>query len=179
VLLTMSLPGSAYVYQGEELGLPEVEDLPEAVLDDPTWERSGHTDRGRDGCRVPIPWSGTRPPYAFSPEGASAAPWLPQPDDWAGLTVDAQTGDPGSMLELYRTALHLRRSTEALGDGRLSWLDLPEGALGFTREPGFACVVNVTADRVVLPDGYDVLLASDEIEDGALPPATSAWLIRR
>jgi alpha-glucosidase len=179
VLLTMSLPGSAYVYQGEELGLPEVEDLPEAVLDDPTWERSGHTDRGRDGCRVPIPWSGTRPPYAFSPEGASAAPWLPQPDDWAGLTVDAQTGDPGSMLELYRTALHLRRSTDALGDGRLSWLDLPEGALGFTREPGFACLVNVTADRVVLPEGYDVLVSSDEIEGGALPPATSAWLIRR
>jgi len=98
VLLTLGLPGGAYVYQGEELGLPEVEDLPEDVLQDPTWERAGHTDRGRDGCRVPLPWSGTRPPYGFSPEGSAADPWLPQPDDWAGLTAEAETGDPGSML---------------------------------------------------------------------------------
>ncbi len=123
LLLTLGLPGSAYVYQGEELGLEEVEDLPEELLADPTWERSGHTDRGRDGCRVPIPWSGTRPPYGFSPEGARAEPWLPQPDGWTDLTAEAETGDPRSMLELYRTALHLRRESPALGDGELTWLD--------------------------------------------------------
>ncbi len=178
VLLTLGLPGSAYVYQGEELGLPEVEDLPEDVLDDPTWERSGHTDRGRDGCRVPVPWSGTRPPYGFSPEGVTAQPWLPQPDDWAGLTVEAETGDPGSMLELYRSALRLRRATPGLGDGSLSWLDLPTGVLGFTRESGLACVVNVSAAHAELPTGYDVLLSSDALVDGGLPAATSAWLIR-
>ena len=107
-LLLLALPGGAYVYQGEELGLPEVEDLPEEVLQDPIWERSGHTDRGRDGCRVPIPWSGDRAAVGFSPpDGADA--WLPQPADWAALTVAARTGDPGSMLELYRAALRLRR----------------------------------------------------------------------
>ena len=181
VLLTLSLPGSAYVYQGEELGLAEVEDLPEEVLADPTWERSGHTDRGRDGCRVPIPWAGTRPPYAFGPDPdpVDGTPtWLPQPDDWASLTVEAQTGDPSSVLELYRSALRLRRETPALGAGELSWLDLGAGALGFTREPGFACVVNVTGPPVSLPEGYDVLLASGDLVHGRLPEATSAWLAR-
>ncbi|MEO5709545.1 MAG: glycoside hydrolase family 13 protein [Nocardioidaceae bacterium] len=178
VLLTLGLPGGAYVYQGEELGLPEVEDLPEAVLDDPTWERSGHTDRGRDGCRVPVPWSGTASPYGFSPEGSTAAPWLPQPSDWAGLTVEAETGDPASMLELYRSALRLRRETPGFGDGSLSWLDLPEGVLGFAREPGLACIVNVSAAHAELPPGYDVLLASDDLVDGGLPAATAAWLRR-
>jgi alpha-glucosidase len=178
VLLTLGLPGSAYVYQGEELGLEEVEDLPEEVLADPTWERSEHTDRGRDGCRVPIPWSGSAPPYGFSPDDATAPPWLPQPEGWAALTVQAERDDPGSMLELYRSALRLRRATPALGDGDLTWLATPEGVLGFTREPGLACLVNVSAEPVPLPDGYDVLLASDELVDGRLPAATSAWLVR-
>jgi alpha-glucosidase len=178
LLLTLALPGSAYVYQGEELGLPEVEDLPDAALQDPTWERSGHTDRGRDGCRVPLPWSGSAPPYGFSPEGASRPPWLPQPADWAPLTAEAQAADPGSVLELYRTALHLRRATPGFGDGALTWLEVPEGALGFTREAGLACVVNVTAAHVPLPTGYDVLLASDDLVDGGLPPATAVWLTR-
>jgi alpha-glucosidase len=179
VLLTLALPGGAYVYQGEELGLPEVEDLPENVLADPTWERSGHTDRGRDGCRVPVPWSGDEPPYGFSPEGTTAPPWLPQPDDWSPLTVESQAGVEGSMLELYRSALALRRASSALGDGTLTWLELPEGCLGFTREPDFACVVNVAGEPVDLPGGYDVLLASDELVDGRLLPATSVWLTRR
>ena len=180
LLLTLGLPGSAYVYQGEELGLEEVEDLPEELLADPTWERSGHTDRGRDGCRVPIPWSGTRPPYGFSPEGAHAEPWLPQPDHWADLTVEAETGDPRSMLELYRTALHLRRESPALGDGELTWLDpgADDRVLGFTREPGFACLVNVTGEPHPLPEGWEVLLASDDLVDGRLPAATSVWLTR-
>ncbi|MGZ4437584.1 MAG: glycoside hydrolase family 13 protein [Nocardioidaceae bacterium] len=176
VLLTLGLPGGAYVYQGEELGLAEVEDLPEDVLQDPTWERSGRRDRGRDGCRVPIPWSGSRTPYGFSPEGTDAAPWLPQPADWAGLTVEAEAGDPASMLELYRAALHARRAHPALGDGGLTWLELPDGALGFTREPGFACIVNVSAEPLALPEGYDVLLASADLVDGRLPGDTSVWL---
>ncbi|MDX6302592.1 MAG: alpha-glucosidase [Nocardioidaceae bacterium] len=183
VLLTLGLPGSAYVYQGEELGLEEVEDLPEDVLADPTWERSGHTDRGRDGCRVPIPWSGTSPPYGFSPaperRGPATQPWLPQPSSWGPLTVEAQSGDPGSMLELYRSALRLRRQTPALGDGDLTWLDVPDGVLGFTRSPDVACLVNVSATGPVpLPDGYDVLLASTDVSDG-LPEASAAWLVRR
>jgi alpha-glucosidase len=178
VLLTLGLPGGAYVYQGEELGLEEVEDLPDEVLADPTWERSGHTDRGRDGCRVPVPWSGDAAPYGFSPEGASAPPWLPQPAGWGPLSVEAQTGDESSMLELYRAALRLRRATPALGDGELTWLEQPDGVLGFTRGADVGCLVNVTGEPVALPEGYDVLLTSGPLVDGRLPAATSVWLHR-
>ncbi|MEU1177399.1 glycoside hydrolase family 13 protein [Streptomyces sp. NPDC005820] len=176
-LLTLALPGGAYVYQGEELGLPEVEDLPESVLQDPVWERSGHTDRGRDGCRVPIPWSGETAPYGFSPADATAAPWLPQPADWAPYTVAAQTGDETSMLELYRAALRVRRDHPALGDGTLTWLDdAPEGVLAFRREPGFVCVVNLSTEPYPLPEHTSVLLAGEPVENGRLAPDQAAWL---
>jgi alpha-glucosidase len=174
-LLELALPGGAYIYQGDELGLPEVEDLPEDVLDDPTWERSGHTVRGRDGCRVPIPWSGTAPPYGFGP--GDGQPWLPQPADWAPLTAEAQASDPDSILSLYKAALRIRRSHPALGDGRLTWdEDAPEGVLSFVREPGFRCLVNVSTGPVDLP-GYDeVLLTSRPLENGKLPSDTTVWL---
>ncbi|KUM80068.1 glycoside hydrolase family 13 protein [Streptomyces curacoi] len=175
-LLMLALPGGAYVYQGDELGLPEVEDLPESVLQDPVWERSGHTQRGRDGCRVPIPWSGRTAPYGFSPEGATAAPWLPQPADWADRSVAAQTGDETSMLELYRAALRLRRATPALGDSALTWLDAPDGVLAFRRDPGFVCVVNLSAEPYPLPGHTDVLLASGSVEAGVLAPDEAVWL---
>jgi alpha-glucosidase len=176
-LLMLSLPGGAYVYQGEELGLPEVEDLPEQALQDPTWTRSGRTRRGRDGCRVPIPWGGDAPPFGFSPRGAAAAPWLPQPASWARCTVEAEDADPGSVLSLYRAALRLRRELPALGDGTLRWLPAPEGALAFARDPGFACVINVSAGAVPLPDGAEVLLASGPLAaDGAVGPDTAVWL---
>ncbi|MFJ8076417.1 glycoside hydrolase family 13 protein [Streptomyces sp. NPDC096176] len=178
-LLMLSLPGGAYVYQGEELGLPEVEDLPEEVLQDPTWERSEHTDRGRDGCRVPIPWSGRRAPFGFSPPDAAGEPWLPQPAEWKDLSVEAQTGDATSMLELYRRALHLRREHPALGDGTLTWLDAPAGVLAFARVPGFACVVNLSPEPYRLPQHEAVLLADGPIEDGLLAPDHAVWLALR
>ncbi|MFE0389773.1 glycoside hydrolase family 13 protein [Streptomyces bungoensis] len=175
-LLMLALPGGAYVYQGEELGLPEVEDLPEDVLQDPVWERSGHTDRGRDGCRVPLPWSGTSAPFGFSPDGASAAPWLPQPEAWGELSVAAETGDPASMLELYRGALRLRREHPALGDGTLAWLDSGESVLAFRRDPGFLCVVNLSPEPCPLPAHTSVLLSSGPLADGLLPPDHAVWL---
>jgi alpha-glucosidase len=175
LLLTLGLPGGAYVYQGEELGLPEVEHLPDEVLQDPTWERSGHTDRGRDGCRVPIPWSGDAPPYGFT---TAATTWLPQPEDWAPLTVAAESGDPASMLELYRQALHLRRATKELGDGPMAWrTEAGEDVLAFDRGEGFACVVNTGSTPVPLPAGATVLLASGDLTaDGSLPGDTAVWL---
>ena len=106
-MLMLALPGGAYIYQGEELGLPNVDDLPDEVLQDPMFLRSGGAMRGRDGCRVPLPWSGSTPPFGFSPEGVQ--PWLPQPESWRDLTVEAESGDPESMLSLYRAALRLRR----------------------------------------------------------------------
>jgi alpha-glucosidase len=175
LLLTLALPGSAYLYQGEELGLPEVEDLPPEALQDPTWERSGRTDPGRDGCRVPIPWSGTEPPYGFS---TGPATWLPQPPGWATRTVEAQTGDPSSMLELYRTALRLRQENPALRREPMTWTpDQDREVLAFDRGPGFRCVVNFGADPVAMTTGR-VLLASGPLPtDGTLPGNTAVWLV--
>lgn len=168
-LLTLALPGSAYVYQGEELGLPEVEDLPEELLQDPTWERSGRTVRGRDGCRVPLPWEGERPPFGFGP---GTETWLPQPAAWARLTVAAQRDDPASTLSLYRTALRLRRALRGAG---MAWDEAPEGVLAFHRGPSFRCVVNLAAEPVDLTGEGRVLLASGPC-DGALPRDTAVWL---
>ncbi|SDH10335.1 glycoside hydrolase family 13 protein [Klenkia brasiliensis] len=167
-LLMLALPGSAYLFQGEELGLPEVTDLPEELLQDPTWERSGHTSRGRDGCRVPLPWSGSAPPFGFGAEH----PWLPQPAAWAELTAQAQDGDPGSTLTLYRTALRLRR--ELLAGEEFGWDDAPPEVLSFTRGRGLRCVVNLGTDA--LPLVGEVLLASGPVPGGELPPDTAAWL---
>ncbi|HET9138454.1 glycoside hydrolase family 13 protein [Actinophytocola sp.] len=175
-LLCLALPGAAYLYQGEELGLWEVEDIPRHLLQDPMFHRSGGTDPGRDGCRVPIPWSGVEPPFGFSPPDAGAPPWLPQPPAWKDLTVEAQTGDPHSMLELYRAALRLRAAEPALGDGALRWLAAPAGVLAFARDPGFACVVNLSGGAVPLPDHEAVLLTSKPLDGSALPPDTAAWL---
>ncbi|HEX3454991.1 MAG TPA: glycoside hydrolase family 13 protein, partial [Gaiellaceae bacterium] len=130
-LLTMALPGSMYVYQGEELGLPEVEDIPPERRRDPMWLRSDGNDPGRDGCRVPMPWWGARPPFGFSPDGAER-PWLDQPDDWAQLTVAAQTDDPASMLSLYRNGLRIRR-TRPWDAGPFRWLHADAESLAFAR----------------------------------------------
>ncbi|MFI5585695.1 glycoside hydrolase family 13 protein [Amycolatopsis sp. NPDC051758] len=176
LLLMLALPGGAYLYQGEELGLEEVEDLPEAALADPTWERSGHTRRGRDGCRVPLPWSGTAPPFGFT--GGDTPTWLPQPDHWRELTAEKQAADPGSMLGLYRAALAVRREHPALGDGTLTWLPARDGVLSFTREPGFGCVVNLSAEPCELPESTRVLLASAPLEDGRVPVDVAVWLVR-
>ncbi|WP_436761369.1 glycoside hydrolase family 13 protein [Streptosporangium sp. V21-05] len=175
-LLTLALPGGVYIYQGDELGLAEVEDIPEELLQDPTWERSGHTDRGRDGCRVPLPWSGERPPFGFSPPEAAAEPWLPQPPAWKDTTVEAQAADPGSTLSLYRAALALRRARLIRLPETVGWLGTGPGTIAFTRGDGFACVVNFSDVPVELPGHRAVLLASGPVAGGLLPPDTCAWL---
>ncbi|WP_414636344.1 alpha-amylase family glycosyl hydrolase [Actinophytocola sp.] len=177
-LLCLALPGAAYLYQGEELGLWEVEDIPTELLQDPMFHRSAGADPGRDGCRVPMPWSDVEPPFGFSPRTATSPPWLPQPLAWKDLTVEAQTGDPHSMLELYRAALRIRAAEPALGDGELRWLSAPEGVLAFARDPGFACVVNLSPAAVPLPPHESVLLTSKPLDGAALPPDTAAWLRR-
>ncbi|WP_217143793.1 alpha-amylase family glycosyl hydrolase [Streptomyces sp. AC627_RSS907] len=171
-LLMLALPGSAYVYQGEELGLPEVADLPTEVLQDPIWEQTGHVRKGRDGCRVPLPWTTDGPSYGF---GAAAA-WLPQPPSFAAYSVQAQDGVAGSTLELYRTALRLRRK---LLDGEsLTWADdVPPGVLQFDRSEGWRCVTNLSGTTVDRPAG-EVLLSSAPLEDGRLGPDTTVWLGR-
>jgi alpha-glucosidase len=170
-LLLLALPGGAYVYQGEELGLWEVEDLPDEARQDPTWIQSGHRVWGRDGCRVPLPWSGDAPPFGFGPAGSY--PWLPQPPAWKQLTAERQEHEPESMLSLYREAIRLRR--ELRGES-LRWLGSPPGVLAFERGGGFGCAVNVeAAEPWPLPDGATVLLASGPLTGAKLPEDTAAW----
>jgi alpha-glucosidase len=176
-LLTAALPGSLYLYQGDELGLPEVE-LPREVLEDPMHFRSGGVDPGRDGCRVPLPWRGTASPFGFSPAAASAAPWLPQPAEWAALTVQAQEADPGSMLWLYRQALRIRKREAALGDGTLTWLPSEPTALVFRRGDDVVNVTNLGSEPMALPDHDRILLSSTPLVGGMLPSDSTAWLHR-
>jgi alpha-glucosidase len=175
-LLTLALPGSVYIYQGEELGLPEVEDIPTGKLQDPMYLRSPGDNPGRDGCRVPLPWSGDASPFGFSPPG-SAEPWLPQPADWAARTAEIQSADPASMLSLYRAALRLRRTEVGLGDGPLDWLDAEPGVLAFRRAEEFICVANLADAPAELPAHSELLLTSGPLaEDGRIPKDTAVWL---
>jgi alpha-glucosidase len=175
-LLLLALPGGMYIYQGEELGLWEVEDIPDELRQDPIWSQSHNLDHGRDGCRVPLPWEGKTPPFGFSPAGSSAAAWLPQPADWLEITIEAQRKDPDSVLELYRTALRIRRTETALGTGDMHWLNSPDRVLAFTREPGFTCVANLTGTAITLPENDGVILRSEQWEGDWLPPDTAVWL---
>ena len=176
-LLSMALPGSMYIYQGEELGLPEVEDIPDDRKRDPMWFRSGRRDPGRDGCRVPIPWEGDRPPYGFSPDGADA-PWLDQPAGWAALTMAAESRDPSSMLALYRAGLRLRRSAPWGDQVSINWLSDSDASFAFARGGRFICLVNFGPEPVPLPSGVELLIASSELEGGAVPADTTVWLLQ-
>jgi alpha-glucosidase len=175
-LLCAALPGSLYIYQGEELGLDEVQDLPAHQLQDPMYLRSGGADPGRDGCRVPLPWSGTCPPFGFSPAGATAEPWLRQPGRWADLTVEAEQEDPRSMLSLYRSMLRIRRQDADLVDGGLRWLASADDVLSFARGERFICVTNFSGHPIELPGRSSVLLASADLTAGRLPSDSGAWL---
>ncbi|MGN6503544.1 MAG: alpha-amylase family glycosyl hydrolase, partial [Pseudolysinimonas sp.] len=171
-LLTAALPGSLYIYQGDELGLPEVEDIPRGRLQDPMHFRSQGVDPGRDGCRVPLPWSGVRAPFGFSSDHATREPWLPQPAVFGHYTVESEAADPASMLSLYRAALRIRHRIA----GDLDWLDLGPNALAF-RRGDVLCVTNFADRPLALPEG-DLLLASDELTaSGELPPDSTAWLL--
>jgi len=179
-LLTMALPGAVYIYQGEELGLGEVQDIPDELRQDPIWARTHGADPGRDGSRVPLPWSGTEPPFGFSPAGAKSEPWLPQPKEWRDLTVAAESANPDSVLRLYRAALRIRRSEPAFDETPLTWQPTADGVLAFDRHGAAGttvrCVANLSPVPVPLPPDAAVLLASGPVYGGVLPPDTSVWL---
>ena len=174
-LLSLALPGGAYIYQGEELGLAEVEDMPLEARQDPIVAGTGGANVGRDGCRVPLPWTPTGDSYGFGPDGG-ASTWLPQPAEFGDLATSVQEGDPASFLTLYRAALKIRGSHPALGDGELEWEPARDTVLAFRREPGFACWVNFGTQPVALPQGATVLLSSQDLLDGRLPADATAWL---
>ncbi|WP_345067759.1 glycoside hydrolase family 13 protein [Leifsonia kafniensis] len=169
--LMLALPGSSYLYQGEELGLPEVIDLPDSARQDPTWFRTNGERYGRDGCRVPIPWTADGPSYGFGPTAAS---WLPQPTEWATLARDAQQGVTGSTLELYTLALRLRREHE-LGWGGVSWLDGYGAEVVALTNKTVTVIANAGATSVTLPAG-ELLLASGPLDGDLLPGDTTVWL---
>jgi len=169
--LMLALPGAAYLYQGEELGLPEVIHLPDSARQDPTWFRTEGRRYGRDGCRVPLPWTSDAPACGFSPSGAS---WLPQPPGWERFARDAQRGVEGSTLELYRHALALRRELR-LGSGALEWIERFGTDVVAFRNRGVTVITNIGTSAVTLPEG-ELLLRTLPVVGCELPPDATVWL---
>ena len=178
-LLTAALPGSLYLYQGEELGLPEVELEPDRISD-PMHFRSGGVDPGREGCRVPLPWTPSGSSLGFGPDGVP--PWLPQPSGWDRLAVASQEVEPTSMLALYRATLALRRCEPALAGDEFAWLDgSPSGAvLAFRRGTPtggeLECIVNFGSAPIPIPPDRDLVLASDPNTQNKVGPDVAVWL---
>ena len=171
-LFVLGLPGSAYLYQGEELGLHEVAEISDDQRQDPTFFRSRGIDQGRDGCRVPLPWSENGPSFGFGEGGAH----LPQPEWFATYAVDLQDGDPASTLSLYRRALDLRHALQT--DERLEWIDAGrDDVVAFARPNGWTIVTNFGTGPAPLPAG-EVLLSSRPLEGGALAGESTAWIRR-
>lgn len=178
IMLLLALPGAHFLYQGEELGLPEVLHLPDEARQDPTWVRSGRLDPGRDGCRVPLPWSTEPGTFGFSPEGSRAVPWLPQPEWFAKYAASEQLTDAGSTLALHRAALRVRRDLFSAADQALHWLDVPgrDDVLAFRRGSA-TCVVVFGQEDFELPASWgDLLLGSRPLHEGRLPGGSTAWL---
>lgn len=179
ILLMLALPGSVYLYQGEELGLPEVYELPDSVRQDPIFFRSGGAELGRDGCRVPIPWEqDVHPSFGFSPAGTVAAPWLPQPDWFGKFAVAAQQNDATSCLHLYRRALSIRRNLFPDPTGTVEWLEAGTHAdlISFRRGQA-VCVLNTGAEPYALPASWGgIVLSSADTAGRTLPANSAAWL---
>jgi alpha-glucosidase len=170
LLFSLALPGSVYLYQGEELGLPEVQDLPDDARQDPMWERSGHTDYGRDGCRVPLPWTADAPAFGFS----SGQPWLPQPDWFDDFAADRQEDDPASVLNLYRAALRARRDLDPAAP--LEWLDTGRPDVLAFRRGDVVCVTVFGGPAYDVPEAWgDAVLTTGRGTDRTLPADTAGW----
>jgi alpha-glucosidase len=177
-LLMLALPGVAYMFQGEELALPEVRDIPDDRITDPSWKQSGFKNKGRDGCRVPIPWQTSEAgSHGFSTNSklGKSDSWLPQPKYWGDLSVEKQESDINSTLNMYRKALAIRKAEAGLGDGPMQWLDLGNNVLAFSRPGGFICILNF-GNEIELPAHKEVLIASGALSANKLPTDTAVWL---
>ena len=172
-LLMLALPGSAYVYQGEELGLFEVADIPAGQRQDPTFFRTGGQRLGRDGCRVPLPWTSEPPSFGFSPADATAPPHLPQPGWFGGFSVEREAGDDASSLALYRAALRLRRALTR-GEG-LTWEPSAPEVVHVVREGGWHVLTNFGVEPVDVPAG-EVVLSSVPLVEGRVPTDATVWV---
>lgn len=170
LLLLLALPGAVYLYQGEELGLPEVQDLPDAARQDPIWKRSGHTEHGRDGSRVPLPWLSDAPGFGFS----NGHPWLPQPAWFADFAVNRQDTDPASVLSLYRSALTARREFDPAAE--IEWVETGrDDILAFRRGELLSVTVFDGPDLQAPTTWGRLLLSNSPTPNRSLPAGTSAW----
>lgn len=170
LLFILGLPGSVFLYQGEELGLPEVQDLPDEARQDPIWERSGRTEHGRDGCRVPLPWEGPAPPFGFS-EGS---PWLPQPAWFAEFAAASQEDESDSVLSFYRTALAARRRID--GAAGLEWVDTGRSDVLAYRRGDLTCAVVFGGDAFRAPESWGaVTVSSQPVDERGCRPNSAAW----
>ncbi|MDR1427856.1 MAG: glycoside hydrolase family 13 protein [Bifidobacteriaceae bacterium] len=169
-LFVLALPGSAYLYQGEELGLPEVADLPDSARQDPAFFRSGGREVGRDGARVPLPWKRTGTSFGFGDDGAH----LPQPPWYGQFSVEAEAGRPGSTLEIYRQALALRRRLRDTEE--LTWIDAPADVLHFRRSDAWRCVTNFAAGAKPRPAGRLMMASGPLGPKHEIPAHTTLWL---
>lgn len=179
-LLMLALPGAVFLYQGEELGLPEVLDIPTERLQDPIWKMSGNKERGRDGCRVPLPWrTSEQGAFGFSSnfELTRDESWLPQPELWGDFSAESQEQAESSMLQLYRNALSIRKAHPALVDEFFRWVDTTSDSFLFTRsdDDSFLCIVTFE-DGYDIPSGYEILISSQRIDSQRIPPNSTAWL---
>lgn len=172
-LLAMALPGSACIYQGEELGLREVTDIPDEDLRDPIFTRTGNRALGRDGCRVPLPWDKSAPSLGFS---ASQRTWLPLPKDWAEFSVATQLENELSTLRFFQDVLRLRKSI--FNDvSSVTWEPSAEGVLILRRGPDFRCVVNLSGEPWKIGDDDEVLVTSAPLSDRReINVNSGAWL---
>ncbi|YCK79405.1 glycoside hydrolase family 13 protein [Arthrobacter sp. D3-16] len=170
-LLMFALPGSAYLYQGEELGLQEVgSEIPDAERQDPAFFRNKGVEIGRDGCRVPLPWTASGNSFGFGTGGAH----LPQPEWFAGHSVEVQETQEDSTLALYREALALRSQLQTTET--LEWLETGRSdVIAFRRPNGWTSVTNFGTEAFELPAGK-VLVSSSPLQADSLPGATTAWL---
>lgn len=181
-MLMLALPGAVFLYQGEELGLPEVLDIPADRLQDPIWKMSGNKERGRDGCRVPLPWKVLEDgAFGFSANSdiTPEQSWLPQPRNWGDFSAETQENIEDSMLHLYRRAISLRKTNPSLKSSFFRWVDSLNGSFAFTRTDDERLLCLVTFEvGAPLPPNYTVLLSSQGIDSGQIPPNTAVWLER-
>lgn len=174
IFMTLGLPGSAYIYQGEELGLPENTTMDDRFRQDPTYFRTNGKDVGRDGCRVPLPWKAKAPAYGFGPADSTNT-WLPQPDSFARYAIDVEEKDPFSTLALYRRVLKLRQWYD-LGNGDVEWLEGPNEDVLMFRNKDIIAVINMGEQTVPLPELQIVAQSLPEIMNGLLPGNSAVWM---
>jgi alpha-glucosidase len=165
----LALPGCTYIYQGDELGLHEVADIPEDQVQDPQYLRNHKKLKGRDGARVPLPWTRSGTNFGFG----SGTPHLPQPHWFGSYSVEAENNVPEAPLEIFRKALKLRRELQCAEE--ITWHETTrENVLHFSRPNGWNCITNFKGGSYPMPQG-ELLMSTQPLVYGKIPPATTVW----